>query len=51
MEYKDWLGSDAVKALQSMKDEIILESGTVAALDMLGKAFCEMEYPVNCPMD
>jgi hypothetical protein len=41
MEFKDWLGIDTVKALQSMNDEMISEATIAAALDMLGKAFYE----------
>jgi hypothetical protein len=41
MEFKDWLGHEAVQALQSMNEEMISESAVAAALDMLGKAFGE----------
>jgi hypothetical protein len=44
MEFKDWLGSDAVHSLQSMNEEkMISEAAVAAALDVLGKAFGERE--------
>jgi hypothetical protein len=38
MEFKDWLGSDAVQALQRMHRDEISEATIVAALDVLAAA-------------
>jgi hypothetical protein len=53
MEFKDWLGSDAVQALQKMHRDEISEATIVAALDvLLGNAFGARSAPnVHCIED